>query len=220
MSDLPKHVEIHEEGPREGFQIEPGPISTAGQDPRHRGAGRDRPDAYPGLLVRQPPDRAGLGRRRGCRRRLHAEGRGRVHGAVVQRRRAQPRAGFPQQIVDHRLDLAVRVGRVHAEEPAPQPCRQRRGDAQADRAASRKQRAGAADRRDGGVRLQLPGRHQARAGRQHLGGRARHRQGGRRRDRVFLAGRHDGLGDAAAHRARDRRGAQPLARHEDRAASA
>ena len=29
MSDLPKHCEIHEEGPREGFQIEPGPISTA-----------------------------------------------------------------------------------------------------------------------------------------------------------------------------------------------
>jgi len=29
MSDLPKHVEVHEEGPREGFQIEPGPISTA-----------------------------------------------------------------------------------------------------------------------------------------------------------------------------------------------
>lgn len=29
MSDLPKHVAVHEEGPREGFQIEPGPISTA-----------------------------------------------------------------------------------------------------------------------------------------------------------------------------------------------
>lgn len=29
MSDLPASVEIHEEGPREGFQIEPGPISTA-----------------------------------------------------------------------------------------------------------------------------------------------------------------------------------------------
>ena len=29
MSDLPKHVAIHEEGPREGFQIEPGPIATA-----------------------------------------------------------------------------------------------------------------------------------------------------------------------------------------------
>ena len=29
MSDLPAHVEIHEEGPREGFQIEPGLISTA-----------------------------------------------------------------------------------------------------------------------------------------------------------------------------------------------
>jgi hydroxymethylglutaryl-CoA lyase len=29
MSDLPKTVEIREEGPREGFQIEPGPIPTA-----------------------------------------------------------------------------------------------------------------------------------------------------------------------------------------------
>ena len=29
MSDLPTQVEIHEEGPREGFQIEPGPIGTA-----------------------------------------------------------------------------------------------------------------------------------------------------------------------------------------------
>jgi len=29
MGDLPTSVEIHEEGPREGFQIEPGPISTA-----------------------------------------------------------------------------------------------------------------------------------------------------------------------------------------------
>lgn len=29
MSDLPKRIRIHEEGPREGFQIEPGPIATA-----------------------------------------------------------------------------------------------------------------------------------------------------------------------------------------------
>jgi isopropylmalate/homocitrate/citramalate synthase len=29
MTDLPSHIEIHEEGPREGFQIEPGPIATA-----------------------------------------------------------------------------------------------------------------------------------------------------------------------------------------------
>jgi hydroxymethylglutaryl-CoA lyase len=28
MTDLPKRVDIHEEGPREGFQIEPGPIAT------------------------------------------------------------------------------------------------------------------------------------------------------------------------------------------------
>jgi hydroxymethylglutaryl-CoA lyase len=29
MPDLPRRVHIHEEGPREGFQIEPGPIATA-----------------------------------------------------------------------------------------------------------------------------------------------------------------------------------------------
>src|SRR2546423_15395145 len=29
MTDLPTNADIHEEGPREGFQIEPGPISTA-----------------------------------------------------------------------------------------------------------------------------------------------------------------------------------------------
>ncbi len=29
MTDLPTDADIHEEGPREGFQIEPGPISTA-----------------------------------------------------------------------------------------------------------------------------------------------------------------------------------------------
>jgi hypothetical protein len=28
MTDLPTHVEIHEEGRRQGFQIEPGPINT------------------------------------------------------------------------------------------------------------------------------------------------------------------------------------------------
>ena len=29
MTDLPTRIDIHEEGPREGFQIEPGPITTA-----------------------------------------------------------------------------------------------------------------------------------------------------------------------------------------------
>jgi isopropylmalate/homocitrate/citramalate synthase len=29
VTDLPEQIQIHEEGPREGFQIEPGPISTA-----------------------------------------------------------------------------------------------------------------------------------------------------------------------------------------------
>jgi predicted TIM-barrel fold metal-dependent hydrolase len=52
-----------------------------------------------------------------------------------------------------RLDLADRIRGIHAEEPAPQPRRKRRGDEEADRTASRKRRRGAADRRDGGVRL-------------------------------------------------------------------
>ena len=29
MSDLPTRIQINEEGPREGFQIEPGPISSS-----------------------------------------------------------------------------------------------------------------------------------------------------------------------------------------------
>lgn len=29
MTDMPRRIDIHEEGPREGFQIEPGPIATA-----------------------------------------------------------------------------------------------------------------------------------------------------------------------------------------------
>ena len=28
MSDWPQHIHLHEEGPREGFQIEPLPIAT------------------------------------------------------------------------------------------------------------------------------------------------------------------------------------------------
>jgi hypothetical protein len=29
MTDTPASIDIHEEGPREGFQIEPGPVSSA-----------------------------------------------------------------------------------------------------------------------------------------------------------------------------------------------
>ena len=141
-------------------------------------------------------------------------------GAVVQRGRAQPRARLPQQADDHRLDLADRVRGVHPEEPAPQPRRKCRGDEKADRAASRKRRRGAAHRRHGGVRLQLSGRHRAGAGDLDPGRRAGDRRGSRRRHQVLLARRHDGLGDADAHRAGARRSAQPLAGHADLAAPA
>ena len=140
MTDLPTHVDIHEEGPREGFQIEPGPISTAdkikliealAETGLHhiQAASFVSPRIVPGWADAEDVV-AGFTPKEGVA----------LHGAVVQRQRAQPRAGLPQQADDHRLDLADRVGGLHAEEPAPQPRRECRGDEEADRAASRKRR--------------------------------------------------------------------------------
>ena len=96
MTDLPTHVDIHEEGPREGFQIEPGPISTADKirliealaetglhhiqaasfvSPRIVPGWADAEDVVAGFI---------------------AEGGRPLHRAVVQRERAQPGAGLPQ----------------------------------------------------------------------------------------------------------------------------
>ena len=211
MTDLPTHVEIHEEGPREGFQIEPGPISTADKirliealaetglrhiqvcsfvNPRLVPGWADAEAVVGGFNAKPGLDYTALW----------------FNAAGLKRALA-----FRDKLTDHRLHLAVRLRSLHAEEPEPQPCRERRGDAQADRPASRARRAGEPHRRDGRVRLQLPGRHRARAGRPHARGRARHRRRGRRRDHLVLARRHDGLGDAGAHRARARRGARALA---------
>ena len=63
MTDLPTHVEIHEEGPREGFQIEPGPIGTADKIKLIEALAETGLHHILGRLVRQPAHRAGLG---GC----------------------------------------------------------------------------------------------------------------------------------------------------------
>ena len=161
MTDLPKHVEIHEEGPREGFQIEPGPISTADKikliealaetglhhiqaasfvSPRIVPGWADAEDVVAGFTPKEGVHYTALW--------FNASG---LNRALV----------FRNKLTITGCDLADRVGGVHPEEPAPQPRRECRGDEKADRAASRKRRRGAADRRDGGVRLQLSGRHRA-----------------------------------------------------------
>jgi len=50
--DLPKRVVISEEGPREGFQIEKGPIRTADDRP-HRRTFMVRPHPHPDRLICQ-----------------------------------------------------------------------------------------------------------------------------------------------------------------------
>src|SRR5580658_3176275 len=135
MSDLPKHVDIHEEGPREGFQIEPGPISTADKikliealaetglhhiqasdfvSPKIVPGWADAEDVVTGFTPKEGVHYTGLW--------FNAAGLERV-------------LQVPQQVDDHWLDLADRLGRVHAKEPASQPRRECCGDEKAHRAA-------------------------------------------------------------------------------------
>src|SRR6202048_3193211 len=97
MSDLPTQVEIHEEGPREGFQIEPGPISTADKIRLIEALAETGLHHIQAASFVSPRIVRGWADAEDSRRRIHAE-RGRpLHGAVVQRERAQPGAGLPQQ---------------------------------------------------------------------------------------------------------------------------
>ena len=199
-----------------GFQIEPGPISTADKikliealaetglhhiqacsfvSPRIVPGWADAEDVVAGFTPKEGVHYTALW--------FNANG-------------LEPGAGLPQQADDHRLDLADRVGGLHPEEPAPQPRRERRGD-EASRPRCISKTASTVPRI--GVMAAFGCNYQGDIAPAQVicdaGGRARDRRGGRRRHQVFLAGRHDGLGDADAHRARARRGAQPLARHAD-----
>jgi hypothetical protein len=146
-------LDIHEEGPREGFQIEPGPISTADKIKLIEALAETGLHHIQSASFVSPRIVPGWADAEDVVARFTPEGRRSLYCTMVQRERAQPGARLPQQADDHRLDLADRVRGVHPEEPAPQPSRKHRGDEEADRAASRKRRRGAADRRDGGVRL-------------------------------------------------------------------
>ncbi len=161
MTDLPSHVEIHEEGPREGFQIEPGPIPTADKirliealaetglqhiqvcsfvNTRLVPGWADAEAVVEGFTAKPGVEYTGLF----------------FNGNGLDRALA-----FKDKLTDQRGDLADRVGGVHAQEPEPQPRRKHRGDEEAQRVAAVQRHSGHPDRGHGGVRLQLPGRHLA-----------------------------------------------------------
>jgi len=117
---VPTHVEIHEEGPLEGFQIEPGPISTADKikliealaetglhhiqaasfvSPRIVPGWADAEDVVAGFTRRRASTIPGCGSMRNG-----------LNRALVFRNKAD----------DVRLDRLDCVGSVYAEEPAPQ----------------------------------------------------------------------------------------------------
>ena len=89
MNTLSRRVEIHEEGPREGFQIERA-CTRWPSAPRCRRAGRQRRAAGAGGLLRQPEARAADGRRGRAVRRHPQAARHALHRAVAQRGGLRP----------------------------------------------------------------------------------------------------------------------------------
>ena len=88
MSDLPKFVQINEEGPREGFQIEKGPIATDRKIELIDALSATGLNQIQVGLLRQPEPRARHGRRRRGGRALTSARRRPLHRAVAQRQRA------------------------------------------------------------------------------------------------------------------------------------
>ena len=66
MPDFPKFVQINEEGPREGFQFEKGPISTERKIELIDALSETGLNHIQVRVLRQSEPRSGLGRRRRC----------------------------------------------------------------------------------------------------------------------------------------------------------
>ena len=79
MPTFPKSITIHEEGPREGFQIEPGPIPTARKIEFIEALAETGLKHIQVTSFVNPKKRARHGRRRGRGARLPAEARRRLH---------------------------------------------------------------------------------------------------------------------------------------------
>ena len=102
MSDLPKHVEIHEEGPREGFQIEPGPISTEDKIRLIEALAETGLHHIQACSFVNPRLVPGWADAEAVMTGLRAQGRRSLHGPLVQRERAPAGVGLPRQADAHR----------------------------------------------------------------------------------------------------------------------
>ena len=139
--DLPDSVVISEEGPREGFQIEPGPIATADKialidalsacglrriqvgsfvNPKHVPGWADAEAVIDGFTPREGVEYSALW----------------FNESGLQRALA-----FREQAHPCRLHFAERVRTVRDQEPQSRPCRTDRGDAQICARASGSRRA-------------------------------------------------------------------------------
>ena len=91
MADFPKTVQINEEGPREGFQIEKGPITTAAKielvDSLSE-TGLNQIQVASFVSNKAVPQWADASRGGG---RFQEEARHQVHGAVAERQRLRAR---------------------------------------------------------------------------------------------------------------------------------
>ena len=102
MTDLPTHVDIHEEGPREGFQIEPGPISTADKIRLIEALAETGLKHIQVCSFVNPRLVPGWADAEAVVAGFKAKPGRRLHRAVVQRQRAGAGAGLPRQAHDHR----------------------------------------------------------------------------------------------------------------------
>ena len=217
--DLPDSVVISEEGPREGFQIEPGPIATADKialidalsacglrriqvasfvNPKHVPGWADTEAVMAGFSAREGVEYSAVWfNEAGMQRALAFRGKLTLAGFI------SLSASEPFAIKNLNRD---RVGQIEA---MRQICARARASRRAD----------CQDHRDGRLRLQFCRRHLAGKSHRDDCGRARHRARSRRGRARRHARRLHGLGHAEACRGRHWRRSGTLGRSADRASS-
>ena len=195
MSDLPKFVQINEEGPREGFQFEKGPISTdrkvelidalSETGLNHiQVASFVNPNRVPGWA-----DADEVVQRFERKPGIH-------YTALWLNLKGLQRAMDTESAGHRRLVLADRVADVSGEEPAALDGGQHPAGARNDPDVQAAQHSAEARQHHGGVRLQLRRRDPASTRAGPDAAVARHRSRARGEAAGVLACGYDGLGDA------------------------
>ena len=219
MSDIPAAVHINEEGPREGFQIEKGPIATARKIELIDALSQTGIDHMQIVSFVNPKAVPGM-----------ADADEVVEGIKINPDVAYTalwlnERGFERALTHDRLALAGSITLVASEKFSKRnqnrtAAEQLAGPACDRREIQSRRRSGRARHDHGGVRLQFRRRRAGVARR--VAGAANSRRGerARRHAEIYLARRHHGLGQSARHQARRRHFARALARCRFRAASA